>query len=834
MSSPPRFFIAARDFSSLLPSSDGTPERVERGSLLTLTGNPLSNSSRKDSALHHSETLWLKVHESKKLVGVRLESVHEIEQLIWSMLLAVTDTEERLVFYREHNRLKEVMNLSTGDYVRVQVISSSGRKERGVLRYKGSVNHKEEILFGVQLLGSAEGKGFTDGSFRGCRFFRCNENCGVFVPGSRLERDWGNHQVRKQSDMDDKPSGEQDELVHRPRTHQKPLTFLPRGVKHPSPPRAVEKSREVQRADERDREGPKASENKHEAPRVVEKDREMPKGAMLPDEERKRKRSAPEENTLHAEEDEPQPLNNPLEVEDQQVCNHPTEDHHPPSSLYHPPGNGSLLSQTESIRHGLELNSMVEVNDPPIYGVIRWIGHTPDSPETIAGLEMEEELPSAYTDGIYRGARYFHCGPNKALFVKLRNCRPDSRFYSLHGPSNPILRCNSIAFQEYSSECVEENTPPAADKEGLERMIGWKKGIQGHCNSCYLDATLFCMFACSSVMDTMLHRPPDKNDNDSYVDTRDLLRTEIVNPLRKNGYVCATKIMALRKILEAAGKSTGFTNEEKDPEEFLNQLFQVLRVEPLFYIRTSKKEPQGCIFYQIFMEKRQSVDVPSVQQLLEWSMVHGDLKFTEVPSCLIIQMPRDGKNKMFPKIIPTLQLDITDLLEDAPRQCCICQSLAVVECLDCYEDTGITPGHIKQYCAICSTQVHLHKKRCSHHPRELCLPKNLNEQAVFQRQYLQLFAVLCIETSHYVAFIKLNSQKLPLWAFFDSMADREGGQNGFNIPRVIPCPKVTEYLEMSPEELQREDPRIMPAYVHRLLCDSYMCLYYSPDLSLYK
>lgn len=71
-----------------------------------------------------------------------------------------------------------------------------------------------------------------------------------------------------------------------------------------------------------------------------------------------------------------------------QVCNHPTEDHHPPSSLYHPPGNGSLLSEPESIRHGLELNSMVEVNDPPIYGVIRWIGHTPDSPGTIAGLEM--------------------------------------------------------------------------------------------------------------------------------------------------------------------------------------------------------------------------------------------------------------------------------------------------------------------------------------------------------------------------------------------------------------------------------------------------------------
>ncbi|XP_018413703.1 PREDICTED: ubiquitin carboxyl-terminal hydrolase CYLD-like [Nanorana parkeri] len=799
--SSPSYFIAVRDFLSL-QSSDGTFERVERGSLLTLATNLPAGLTRKDSALHHSATLWLRVHETQKVVDVNSESVHEVEQLIWSMLLAVTDTEERLLFYQDRKRLKEVLNLNTGDFVRVQVISSSGRKERGVLRYKGSVNHKksQEILFGVQLLGSAEGKGFTDGTFRGHRFFHCDENCGVFVPGSRLERDLGRTPVRKQGDMDDKHSAEADELVRRHRNHQKPVTFLSRGVRQPSPPRFVEKGREH----------------------------------LPPAEERSRKPCAPEETTVQGEEDEPQPLNNPLEVEDQQVSNQPSEDHHPPFNLYCPPGNDSLLSEPDSIRHGLELNSMVEVNDPPIYGVIRWIGLTPDSPETIAGLEMEEELPTAYTDGVYRGARCFYCGPNKALFVKLRNCRPDSRFYSLHGPTNQIQRCNSIAFQDYTSKCVEENTPPAADEEALECMIGWKKGIQGHCNSCYLDATLFCMFACSSVLDTMLLRPPDKNDSDSYIDTRDLLRTEIVNPLRKNGYVCATKIMALRKILEAAGKSTGFTNEEKDPEEFLNQLFQVLRVEPLFYIRTTKKDPQGCIFYQIFMEKRQSVDVPSVQQLLEWSMVNGDLKFTEVPSCLIIQMPRDGKNKIFPKIIPTLQLDITDLLEDAPRQCCICQSLAVVECLDCYEDTGITPGHIKQYCAICSKQVHLHKKRGSHRPREMCVPENLNGQAVFQRQYLQLFAVLCIETSHYVAFIRLNSQNRPLWAFFDSMADREGGQNGFNIPKVIPCPEVTEYLEMSPEELQQEDPKGMPAYAHRLLCDSYMCLYYSPELSLYK
>ncbi|XP_069817673.1 ubiquitin carboxyl-terminal hydrolase CYLD-like isoform X2 [Dendropsophus ebraccatus] len=803
-------YIALCNFSSLLQNADGKHNRVERGSLLKVTtAAPPANLSRMDNGLFHSPTLWLRVFETEKVVAVDPLSVQEIGLSVWRILLAVTDTEERYAFYMDAKRLRDVMNLKPGDRVWVQVKSSSGRKERGVLCYKGSVNHEQEIFFGVQLMESAVGKGFTDGTFRGQRFFRCDENCGVFVSGSKLEKDWTEYPVRKSGKMDEKSPEGHEELVlrtrkyhHEPRT--KPLIFMPRGVRQESP----------QRTDEKD-----------------------PKNDVSQSgEERNVKYCATEEDLIQAD-DDPQPLTNPLEGEEVQNLNQPSEDH-PPASLYRPPRNWSPSSPSaegEALSKGLELNSMVEVNDPPIYGVIRWIGHIPDCTEPIAGLEMDEERPSAYTDGTYRGLRYFQCGPNKALFVKLRNCRPDSRFYSMHGSTNQIQRCNSIAFRDYASKCVEENTPPAMDNEAVERLTGWKKGIQGHCNSCYLDATLFCMFACSSALDTILLRPPDKNDSDSYTDTRDLLRTEIVNPLRKNGYVCATKVMALRKILEAAGKSTGFTNEEKDPEEFLNRLFQVLRVEPLFHIRTPKKKPQGCIFYQIFMEKKQSVDVPSVQQLLEWSMVTGDLKFTEVPSCLIIQMPRNGKNfKMFNTIIPTQQLDITDLLEDTPRQCSICQALAVVECLDCYEDPGITPGRIKQYCAICNKQVHLHRERCGHKSRDLGVPENLNGQVVLQRQTLQLYAVLCIETSHYVAFIRMNSHNRPMWAFFDSMADREGGQNGFNIPRVTPCPEVTQYLDMTAEELQREDQKCMPTYARRLLCDAYMCLYYSPELSLYK
>uniref|UniRef100_W5LH55 Ubiquitin carboxyl-terminal hydrolase CYLD n=1 Tax=Astyanax mexicanus TaxID=7994 RepID=W5LH55_ASTMX len=395
------------------------------------------------------------------------------------------------------------------------------------------------------------------------------------------------------------------------------------------------------------------------------------------------------------------------------------------------------------------------------------------------------------------------------------------------------------AFGGYLSEVVNENTPPRTENDGLEVMVGKKKGIQGHYNSCYLDSTLFCLFSFSSVLDTVLLRPKSKTDVEYYLETQELLRTEIVNPLRIHGYVCATKIMKLRRILEKVEAASGFTSEEKDPEEFLNILFHhILRVDPLLKLRSAGQKVQDCYFYQIFMDKKDKVLVPTSQQLLEWSFINSDLKFAEAPSCLIIQMPRFGKDfKMFNKIFPSLELDITDLLEDTPRECRICGGLALYECRECYEDADITAGKIKQFCEKCNTQVHLHPRRKTHRYGKLSVPKELQEgvwrQGSFPHQQMELFAVLCIETSHYVAFVKYGAAD-SAWLFFDSMADRDGGQNGFNIPQVSPCPEVGAYLKMTPEELHALDPKNIQGYARRLLCDAYMCMYQSPTMSLYK
>ncbi|XP_074838510.1 ubiquitin carboxyl-terminal hydrolase CYLD-like isoform X2 [Carettochelys insculpta] len=707
---------------------------------------------------------------------------------------------------------------------------------------------------GMLQAGSAAGKGFTDGSFRGQKFFSCQENCGVFVPVSRIEPD---EEAEGSTPM--APRGSRRAC---------PRVQLATGDPLNSP--ALELGdRVVFKMDDSTPTGIVVFcdllPNKEMAGVFVGILLDQPVGSW----DGKFKGHSlchfpsPEYGILlpickvqKEEADEgPKVLSNdpPVGLLDDPPS--PTSIRYPPRpERRSQPGSPSSLLTGDRAEKGkeeaeekelplpqLEVNSMVEVHDPPIYGVIRWIGEPLDVGETIAGLELEDPLPSGCTDGIYRGVRYFQCPPGKALFVRLRHCRPDARFGAPQPAENPVQRCNSLDFRVYASERVPEDTPPVLGEEGGQRLTGWKKGIQGHCNSCYLDATLFCMFAFSSVLDSLLLRPADKNDAASYEETRDLLRTEIVNPLRKHGYVCATKVMSLRRVLEAAGHSPGFTCEEKDPEEFLTLLFRVLKVEPLFKIRSVDQDPQGCIFYQIFTEGGAGGagrGVPTVQQLLEGSLAAGDLKFTEAPSCLILQMPRNGKDyKAFPTILPSLDLDLTDLLEDTPRECCLCQALALYECPRCYGDPGIVGGSLRQYCDICCRQVHRHRARRCHQPRALRLPPELALQpppaGPPPRQTMHLFAALCIETSHYVAFAR-HGPRRDQWLFFDSMADRLGGENGFNIPQVTPCPEVADYLEMSPEQLQTLDPKSLLPCARRLLCDAYMCLYHSPTLGLYK
>ncbi len=54
-----------------------------------------------------------------------------------------------------------------------------------------------------------------------------------------------------------------------------------------------------------------------------------------------------------------------------------------------------------------------------------------------------------------------------------------------------------------------------------------------------------------------------------------------MHPLRKHHFVRADRVLKLRELLEEISTMTGLTNEEKDPEEFMNILMaQTLRADP--------------------------------------------------------------------------------------------------------------------------------------------------------------------------------------------------------------------------------------------------------------
>lgn len=114
----------------------------------------------------------------------------------------------------------------------------------------------------------------------------------------------------------------------------------------------------------------------------------------------------------------------------------------------------------------------------------------------------------------------------------------------------------------------------------------------------------------------------------------------------------------------------------------------------------------------------------------------------------------------------------------APRQCCVCGKLARLECKECYGSLQFGAGlETTSFCRACLEKVHSHDRRTNHTPHELKIPHDfliMSEHITVPRIFMELFAVVCIETSHYVAFVKCGSGADAPWCFFDSMADRKG------------------------------------------------------------
>ena len=145
------------------------------------------------------------------------------------------------------------------------------------------------------------------------------------------------------------------------------------------------------------------------------------------------------------------------------------------------------------------------------------------------------------SDGEWNGQRYFACTPGRALFCPVTTLQLDNNRMS------PSL----LGFTQYLSACIAmhvaewEDQDQAVQGDQFRKYIGDWKGIQGHLNSCYLDATIFGLFALSDVFDslflenanislTRVHSPgPLTSAKEIQGEIGGMLWKGIVNPLRK-------------------------------------------------------------------------------------------------------------------------------------------------------------------------------------------------------------------------------------------------------------------------------------------------------------
>uniref|UniRef100_A0A8D0GF04 Ubiquitin carboxyl-terminal hydrolase CYLD n=1 Tax=Sphenodon punctatus TaxID=8508 RepID=A0A8D0GF04_SPHPU len=723
--------------------------------------------------------------EDNSLITINSEVLQPLNDELVVFLLAVNNPRERLNCFLERHGLDAAVTARPGQQVMVDL---DQHLFPGIIRYVGKIvsGSSSSVLapfyFGVELQGDCEGKGRTNGTYNDREFFKCKPNSGLFLPFNKIQfiPALGGEAMKQEV----KP--EAAALV--PVKVGDVVGFYLDDVFTQGIVMAVYKERNdwiVKVCSE--------EEGATDVFREIPMDSVVKEGLLSP-----------------APETDGDPGFHKLTKRERSESGENLE--------------GSQVT--------LDVNSVVQISldkGNSVTGTIRWVGYLPKTEYKTAGVELDGEM--GITDGEWQGVRYFQCPPKRGLFVKLKSCQPDMRFLA---EGYPPLYPSPLSVQK--SPPVVGNFPPLRDGTAVRVLKGPMKGIQGHCNSCYMDAALFSLFSCTSVLDSMLFKPALPPDGA----VQKILRDEIVNPLRRNGFVAASSVMHLRHQLTEKGQCSSFATSEKDPEEFLNLIMHhILGIEPLLTLQSGGHKEQECYCYQIFMDKQEDLVVPNVQQLVEHSFISSDLKLVEIPSCFILQMPRFGKEyKMFSKIIPSLELDITDLLLDSPRECFVCGAVATQECSACFRDKKFADTGLKQYCDSCCKQAHSHYQRRAHKPSKLHIPEEFRDQTCsaslrIPREKLELFAVLCIETSHYVSFVKYGPEKED-WMFFDSMADRHGDENGFNIPMVTLCPEVARYLELPVAALAMEQPRDMKGVAKRLFCDAYMYMYQSKKMALYK
>ena len=168
-------------------------------------------------------------------------------------------------------------------------------------------------------------------------------------------------------------------------------------------------------------------------------------------------------------------------------------------------------------------------------------------------------------------------------------------------------------------------------------------------------------------------------------------------------------------------------------------------------------------------------------------------KLATIPPVLILVAPRHTRTeRSYRYIIPDLQITLNDeILQLVCQKCGKTNSdpndknnfYCCYECPSKNSTASLTDAFVISRCFTCTDEKHdSDELRSTHQVKQM---KNIAK--------LNLFAVLCIERCHYVAFVKCRKPNNEYeWLFFDSMSDRIANEK--NVPCVSRVPDFEQWI----------------------------------------
>ena len=187
----------------------------------------------------------------------------------------------------------------------------------------------------------------------------------------------------------------------------------------------------------------------------------------------------------------------------------------------------------------------------------------------------------------------------------------------------------------------------------------------------------------------------------------------------------------------------------------------------------------------------------TVGDIFRKSLKEIGVKLATIPPFLILVAPRHGRaERSYPYIIPDRQITLDQNI--LQLVCVECQKTNgnpeqardFYFCQECYRQRSPpmpTDSIVICYCDACLQKLHVSM------PEQELIDYHQPKPMKDIRYKLNLSAVLCIGTNHYVAFVKCRNQdQKDEWLFFDGTGDRMYKNNK---PSVSSVPNFNQWID---------------------------------------